>query len=182
MVIIDTTILLLFFHHNASPPVDPDTQKPVYQFRERVEFLIKTLSNSKTTIAIPTPALSEILLCANNERHRILTEINGQKIFKLCSFDPRAAVELAEITQFQRGNAKLRDPGETKAKLRFDCQILAIAKTNGIGTVYSDDIGLGAKCLSHGIHVLKTCDLPLPPEHPQQELEFPKSEAEPAPP
>lgn len=41
---------------------------------------------------------------------------------------------------------------------------------SGVKTIYSDDIELGKKAVSNGIAVVKTSDLPLPPEPPQAEL------------
>lgn len=66
---------------------------------------------------------------------------------------------------------ELRNAGaETWAKLKFDRQIVAIAKVVGATTVYSDDDGVETVATRSKIQVTRTCDLPLPPETLQGEL------------
>ena len=67
--------------------------------------------------------------------------------------------------------AKPKGQIETKAKLKFDRQIIAIAKVNGVKQIYSDDVGLEVVASSNGITVTHTWQLPLPPTPPQQELD-----------
>lgn len=63
MVVIDASILLLILEENVSASV--------HRARERVEYLIDTLSKTGETIIIPTPALSECLVHAGICRTRI---------------------------------------------------------------------------------------------------------------
>ncbi len=46
MVVFDSSILLLLIHPDAKPPNDPSTGKPLEHAKQRIEYLIKTLSES----------------------------------------------------------------------------------------------------------------------------------------
>ena len=52
--------------------------------------------------------------------------------------------------------------GSPWAKIRFDRQIVAIARTNGAKRIYSDDKDLAKFATKLGIEVVPTWDLPLP--------------------
>ena len=86
------------------------------------------------------------------------------------SFDQNAAIEVAWLTDADLQSGKRLKPEETKAKVKFDRQIIAIAKVNSVKTIYSDDIGLGKTARLNDISVIETRDLPLPQLPPQGEL------------
>jgi len=48
-------------------------------------------------------------------------------------------------------------------KVKFDRQIVAIAKVENVGTIYSDDQDVKALADRCGIQVVRVEDLPLPP-------------------
>ena len=62
---------------------------------------------------------------------------------------------------FQRG--KKRNPAVTKTKIKFDRLIVAIAKAQGAGTIYSDDEEIHKLAGQTGLIARRTSDLPLPP-------------------
>jgi hypothetical protein len=62
MVLIDATTLLLLLDSDARPPRDPATKKPLEKCKERIEFLIETLSEAGSRVVVPTPVLSELLV------------------------------------------------------------------------------------------------------------------------
>jgi len=173
MVIMDSTTLLLLFYPNASPPIDEATGQPLTKCKERIELLLENLSQASIQILVPTPVLSEILVASGTDKTRILNEINGTYAFKIQPFDEIAAVEVAMLTDADLQANKPLTADETKAKVKYDRQIIAIAKVNGVQTIYSDDGKLGAKAKANGIAVIKTAELPLPPEPPQAELPLP---------
>ncbi|MGA3230308.1 MAG: hypothetical protein ABSD51_10205 [Candidatus Binatus sp.] len=163
MVTFDATILLLLLAPNVPAPTDPATGKPVECCRERIEFLIEDLENKKTTIIIPTPALSEVLVRAETAAPEYLNLLKQSSAFKIEAFDERAAVEVAHMT---REALKLKRHANTKeawAKAKFDRQIVAIAKVNGSTVIYSDDHGVRALGQSHQMTVIGIAQLPLPP-------------------
>lgn len=170
MVVMDATTLMLLFQPNSSPPNDPETGKPLEKCKERIEILLQGLSQASIKVLIPTPVLSEILVASGPDKVRILGEINNAFAFQVQPFDQAAAIEVAMLTDTDLQSQKKLTLQETKAKVKYDRQIIAIAKVSGVKTIYSDDIGLGKRAVSNGIAVVKTSDLPLPPEPPQAEL------------
>ena len=52
-------------------------------------------------------------------------------------------------------------------KIKFDRQIVAIAKVAKVSTIYSDDKNLGKIAEAQGIDVITFRELPLPPEDSQ---------------
>ena len=140
MAVFDATALLLFLEPEARAPIDPRTNTPVTDAKQRFDFLIARLEARRETIVIPTPALSEVLVHAGDAGPQYLEILNGTRCFRVVPFDQRAAVELAAMTRDAIGAGDLRAGTEaTRAKLKFDRQIIAITRTEGQTTIYSDD-------------------------------------------
>lgn len=173
MVIMDATTLLLLFYPSAKPPIDEGTGLPLEKSKARIDFLLQNLSEAGIQILIPTPVLSEILVTTGPDKARVLNEINSTFAFRIQPFDEVAAVEVAMLTDADLKSNKRMSKAETVAKVKYDRQIIAIAKTNGVKTIYSDDNGLAKRAKANGINTIRTSDLPLPPEPPQAEIEFP---------
>lgn len=163
MVGIDETTLSLILHPNARPPKDPKTKKPVERVDDRIEKLLEDLDGEGERIILPTPALCEFLVLAGKDGPAYLDKIRGLKTFLVKPFDEMAAIELAAIEYEARGGGNKR--GNTAApwtKVKFDRQIVAIAKVNGCKRIYSDDedvIKFGGRA---GLEVISTWNLPLP--------------------
>jgi predicted nucleic acid-binding protein len=174
MVLFDTTVLSLMLHPSAKPPKDSQG-RPVERAPDRIENLVRKLEEAKTKIIIPTPALSELLVVAGPEGAKYLTEINNRSCFKVSDFDQRAAVEAAiQIRHALKLGDKRQGTSATWAKVKFDRQIVAIAKVEGVKTIYSDDEDVEKYGKALGIEVKRVESLPLPP--PQQlKLEQPGS-------
>lgn len=166
MVVFDASILLFLF--------DENTPSSVNRARERVEYLIDCLSDSGEKIVIPTPALSECLVYAGPAGADYLAIISKQSCFRVAAFDERAAVEAAARTfeARQRGQRKGGNPETSKAKIKFDRQIVAIAKVEGATAVYSDDDEVGKYAREADMDAYHLSDLPLPPEDPQTAMSF----------
>ena len=62
--------------------------------------------------------------------------------------------------------------GQTKAKVKFDRQIVAIALANGAHTVYTGDEKLAARAVAAKLKAVLTWNLPLPPEPPQASFAY----------
>ena len=164
MVAIDNTTLALLFHPGAKPPNDPKTGQPLVKARERIEQLITDLDAEDERIVIPTPVLCEFLILADREGPLYLEKIQAAKTLLLKPFDERAAIELAAMELSVRGKggkkAGLESPYQ---KVKFDRQIVAIARVNDAHTIYSDDQDLGRFAKNAGMKVVCTWDLPIPP-------------------
>jgi len=166
MVVIDATTLLLFLQPDTPGPTDAEG-KPLPHARERVEYLIERLdAKPRETIAIPTPVLSEVLMKRDpTDARRIVNLLNRRAVFSIEPFDQRAAIELALMVP-----SPPPDGPETWAKLKFDRQIVAIAKARGATTIYSDDRGIYRLGEAAEISVVRTRDLELPPGLDQTDL------------
>ena len=132
--------------------------------QERIEYLVRMLDEAKTKIIIPTPALSEVLVIAGPDGSKYLAEINNRSCFKIADFDQRAAVEAAiQIRNAKEGGDKREGTKATWAKVKYDRQIVAIAKVEGASTIYSDDEDIKKYATAIGIEVKGVESFPLPP-------------------
>lgn len=170
IVAFDASILIFVRNANANAPLDPATGKPVERCQERVEWLIETLQQANGRIVIPTPALAEVLVRAGSSGPQLLQKLGASRHFRVVAFDERAAVEFA-ARQAERLNSGLRLPAPTRAKAKFDDQIVSIAIVEGATTIYSDDEDI-AKLAAGRIQVIRLGAMPLPAGHGQAALPF----------
>ncbi|MEX0759090.1 MAG: hypothetical protein WD100_05880 [Tistlia sp.] len=181
IVAIDTSVLLLFLSEDAPAPPDPETREEIPRVRERVNYLIKSLADDRAKIIIPTPVLSEVLVVAGDGDVGYLEIIERQSCFRVAPFDQIAAIEAALMMReaMSRGGLRARaDPSSPRAKIKFDYQIVAVAKTEQAEAIYAGDqqvLGMAARAGLRGIHV---AHLDLPPEDPQQQFPWPKPPGE----
>jgi predicted nucleic acid-binding protein len=163
-VVFDTTFLALLYGPLPQPPLDPRTNVPVTRAADRVEHLVAHLTNTQTRILIPTPVLCE-LLCKGAGQDQI--DIFGTSSrFQIVPFDVRAAVEAASAIRAALSRGDKRS-GRSKAtpwsKVKFDRQIVAIAKTRNATHIYSDDEDIAAYAADSDIDVITVADLDVPP-------------------
>lgn len=129
--------------------------------KARIDHLIKTLEHKGERVVIPTPALSEVLVHADDAAASYLEVLNSKSRFRIAPFDQRAAIELAVIIRDGPTTEDLRvGTGSTRASLKFDRQIVAIARIEDETTIYSDMTKLGE---AFDLKVIRTYELPLPP-------------------
>lgn len=105
----------------------------------RHDFLLRTLDKAREKVIIPTPALSEVLIGAGDAAPKYLELISSSSRFKIAPFGERAAVEAAAAHReaIRAGDKKEGSPSWQKVK--FDRQIVAIAKVEGATRIYSND-------------------------------------------
>jgi hypothetical protein len=72
----------------------------------------------------------------------------------------------------RRGQKRGPTPDATWAKVKFDRQVVAIARVVGATAIYSQDPQVKLHAQEIGISVLSLDDLPDPPAPPQIELEL----------
>ncbi len=83
----------------------------------------------------------------------------------------RAAVELAIMTAKDiKDGDKRAGSTATMAKLKFDRQIVAIAKVNSGSPIYTNDENLIKFANARDVETIALWDLPLPPEDAQMGL------------
>jgi predicted nucleic acid-binding protein len=163
MVACDTTFLSLILKPDAKPPLDAATEKPVERVGDRIEKLIEDLQEANERLIIPTPVLAEFLVLADKSGPQYLDTIAGEQVFSVRPFDEKAAIEFAAM---ELGAKKLGDKrGGSKdswARVKFDRQIVAIAKANGASRIYSDDEDVRRFAQAVDIEVIGISGLPLP--------------------
>lgn len=171
MVVLDATTLLYLLDPNAKAPTDPETGQAVTDVKERVEHLVSTLEKERQRVVVPTPVLSELLVRAGTAGPEYLETLNRSARFLIADFDQRAAVEVAAATReaIDSGDKRGGSAGPW-AKIKFDRQIIAIAKVAGATTIYSDDADIARFAKGAGIAVVRIQDLPLPPQDAQMTL------------
>ncbi len=172
MVVFDAAILLLLLRPNAGRPLD-SSGNPVSDVQERLSHLVQRLEARKTRIIIPTPVLSEVLVHAGAAGAEIVETLTRSTVFKVEPFDTRAAVEVAVMTRaaIERSD-KRAGLVATWAKVKFDRQIVAIAKVFNATMIYSDDADVRALAMAENIPVTGLAELPLPPPKTQIEMQL----------
>ena len=132
MAVFDATALLHVLEPGTRDIVDPTTNTPLLDASARVKHLVETLEQKEEKIVIPTPALSEVLVHANEAAEDYLKVLGNSVRFRITPFDERAAVELAVITREAIRKGDLRAGTDlTRATLKFDRQIIAISRVEG---------------------------------------------------
>lgn len=172
MIVFDATILLLaMFPDKVSPPIDDTTGKPVTFVKERIDAFIDSLEKDKKKIILPCPALSEMLVQAGKDADALISTIKGNNVFKIYPFDIPAAYEVAMMTR------SALDDGDKKGgiyapwqKIKYDRQIVAIAKVNRASIIYTDDPDIKSIAKTHNIETNGIADLPVPTKKLQQTL------------
>jgi predicted nucleic acid-binding protein len=171
VVVFDATMFLLAIKPNlVRPPLDKATGKLVDNVEVRINALIEKLSKEKTKIIIPAPALSELLVSAGSDTQSLVQEIQRNAIFRIEPFDTLAAIEVAMMTRQALNKGDKRNGANAVwAKIKYDRQIVAIAKIHRATTIYSDDEHIGTLCKRRKINIVGIADLPVP----TKELQLP---------
>lgn len=178
MVVFDATMLLLFLRPNSGQPRD-SAGAPIPQVQERIAYLLQRLERARTRIIIPTPALSEVLVRAGTAAPQIVETLNHSAAFKIVAFDSLAAIEAAMMTRAAIDAGSKRGGSDaTWAKIKFDRQIVAIAKVAQATAIYSDDNDVRTIATAEDITVIGLAKLPLPPENPQIEMQLESPETQ----
>lgn len=174
MVVFDATMLSLLLRPGTKPPLDPATNQPVEHAEVRTAHLVERLEKSQTIIIIPTPTLSELLVKAGPAGNTFVARLQKSSVFRIQPFDVRAAVELAQMTNaLTSGRDKRAAIDAPWSKIKFDRQIVAIAKVHGATAIYTDDGRLIAFAQMCDIPCVRLADLPVPKSARQRELPLP---------
>lgn len=173
MAVIDATMLMLLVRPGTPIPADAQglqIEKP----KERIEMLVNKLQKAREKLIVPAPALSEVLVRAGTAASQQIVEyLNKYAVFRIEPFDTRAAIEVAAMTRDAIAKkAKRGSSDATWAKIKYDRQIVAIAKISGSNTIYSDDGDIKNIAKLSNINVVGLADLPFPDEDRQGTLQL----------
>lgn len=127
-VAFDNSFLVFLFNRRAGASIA--------RAADRVDGLIDSLSNKKAKIIIPTPALTELLMAGKFTVQVYIEKLKMFGAFQIRAYDERAAIELAAQYLATKKTNKERAKQAPWNKIKFDRQIVAIAKTQGASAVY----------------------------------------------
>lgn len=154
IVCLDNNITAFALRDDANPD---DAEKA-----KKARALITFLDEQGKIILLPTPVITECLVPVEvHAREPVLKVINK---FMIGAFDKAASIKCAEMMHAITPAEKefKEEKGITKAQLKFDYMIAAIAIVNEAECIYSEDEGLKTFCNGH-IDVR-----PIPPDIPEQ--------------
>lgn len=165
MVVFDTNMLIALVAEDTSP-----------EDRARLDGLVKELAEAKTYIGIPTPALAEFWVDAEQATSELFKALHRKNTIRFLPFDEKAAFEAALIARSVRESRQAMRGSSTRTaqQVKVDRQIVAIAKVAGAKALYSDDDGLRKEAQSLGIEAFALSEIKLPASARQQPL-FPPS-------
>lgn len=170
IVAFDNTFLTLIINPKAKPGPDPATGLPVSHYKQRLDALIDSLSGSSNRVIIPAPCLAETLVAAADIAN-VLELIKSYSAIEIAPFDGKSAVELAIISQKAIANGDKRNGSVVPwQQIKFDRQIVAIAKTANASIFYTDDASQSVFATEIGLSVKHSWELDLPPEYAQRDI------------
>jgi len=172
MILFDAAILSLAIDPRSRIPSDFRTGKLIPEARERVDALIEGLERDGDVILIPAPALAEALTALAEKAVEMTEQIENRSCFRIKAFGKREAIEIAIRTHDAiLAGDKREGVEEPWQKVKYDRQIIAIAKTENVTAIYSTDEGVHKHAKLWGIPVLHLADVTLPSvTGPQQEM------------
>ena len=113
MIALDTTALSALFIPGAKL-CRAGTNTPIKHGKERLQALVERIAKERDTILIPTPVLSELLVCISPDKIAdLLTQLNASIWFRVEAFDSAAALSWEHERQGlsrPETNGKVRQP------------------------------------------------------------------------
>ena len=179
-IAIDATTLSILLNPKAKVPLDPATNLPVDLARDRLLGFISKAEKARRKLIIPTPATAELLTAIGPTSADYIRIINRKAVFEVRSFDEVAAVELAFLNRDVFGALDQKNGLEPWQKMKFDRQIIAIAKVADCEHILTEDDGLANRARLCDIEPLKIIDMEIPDSSKQGALQFEDHEEIPA--
>lgn len=164
MIGMDASVLTLVLNPESRPPLHPETKQPILRAKERVDYLLSQLHETKQKVAIPTPVLSEVLVRTGKSGLQYIHVLWKAEVFDIRDFDRVSAIELAEMNRKVALNESDFRREAPYQKIKVDRQIVSICKIAGVHTIYACDKSLSNFASRFGIKVVGVHELDLPPE------------------
>lgn len=171
-IALDATTLSILLNPKARLPVDPATNLPIDLGRERILGFIAQAEKERRKFVIPTPATAELLTAIGPTSADYIRIVNRKAVFEVRSFDEVAAVELAFLNRDIFASLDAKNGLEPWQKMKFDRQILAIAKVAGCEKIMTEDGGLANRARLCDIEPISIAELPIPDSAKQGELKL----------
>jgi predicted nucleic acid-binding protein len=109
---------------------------------QRSRTLIQILERERKKIVVPAPQLAELLSgCTPDKRQDLLSFVSRR--YQVLPFDSLSALKFGELLhktlKDEELKAYFKEKNIYKARMKFDCMIVATGITRGISTIYSHD-------------------------------------------
>lgn len=113
----------------------------------KAENFLKYLDENKVKVLIPAVVIGELLMPLPHTEHDQFIKV-VEEHFMIVPFDTAAASCFARLWKEKKDKGvieKIRsDTSHTRAEIKVDCQIVAIAVTRKVNCIYSYDPGVKA--------------------------------------
>lgn len=166
-IIVDTNILICLMKKNS--PTDnllgADGFAAVDNVELRSKALLDHIENSGGTLVLPAPVLAEYLIGIDGEKNKQAHTqlILSMSCFEILPFDELAAIECSSLpspNEFKQFIKSEINSNATANKVRYDRQIISIAKANNIDEIWSGDKEVSSKSTEFGIEIKSLLDMP----------------------
>ena len=141
------------------------SEKTSVDIKARLDQLPFEALRDKRRIIIPTPAMAEFLVRAEESSTAAFSALEKKAAVYVAAFDRMAALECALLDAAALNRGDKRDgSAEPYQKIKIDRQIVAIAKVHAVGLVIAEDEGVRKTAQRVGMEAKTISELDLPPQ------------------
>lgn len=166
IVVFDNNYFVYLLDENQTRyPVKDPSGNLVENVAEKIRILLDQLTKKKAKILVPTPVLAEIFAHFGDRTNEILACLSNDYGIQFADFNTLAAIETGMALQADARGKKKSDRREPWQKVKFDRQIVSIAKVNQAEAIYTCDHQVLKWAHASGMKAIPVWELPdLPPE------------------
>ena len=147
------------------------TEEETHETYERIAGLIQDDVTAKTVIGIPATAWAEFLCGTDIATSGIVNAMKKRSAILILPFDEVSAFETPLIHRGAQAIGKKKGAATAPwQQVKIDRQILAIARQNGVRTIYTDDDNMIAEASRLGIDAIRPSEIPLKPKQNRLDL------------
>jgi predicted nucleic acid-binding protein len=131
LVCFDTHIIIWGVRGKATPGQEKNIEK--------AKYLTSKCEEDRIKIMVPSVVVAEVLCALEPKLHSAVSELMHRR-FVIPPFDTQAALQFAEM--WRNRKQPKDDSGISRAEMKADYMITAIAIARGAKCIYSEDAGL----------------------------------------
>ncbi len=134
----------------------------------RLALLLQEWTSRRTRLIIPAPAFAEASVRDPAKAQRLAETLRRGTYVSIAAFGHAAAIECADLMRRIHTKKAELNSVITRSKIKFDLQILAIARVANADALYVGDAQLKERARTEGMRAISFSDLPKPVAHQQQ--------------
>lgn len=139
--------------------------------KTKLTHLFAHIDKKRGRAILPTPALAEYLVKADKAGLALIETLDNRASVKVGEFDIAAAYEASNMDAAAIGRGHKKDGSDNDwQKVKYDRQIVAIAKVHGAKLIVSNDNGVRWAAARVGMKGMGIDELPLPDHARQHKL------------